>query len=186
MKKNNNNNSDSFSPGYCEYLVSAKASKKIVISRIVAIFAGLALIVALLGLMSKIPQVLFLWIVVVVALEVIFFNKTRCEFEYTVAQGTFTAEVIYGKSIRKKVAEVKISSASKVVPVSSAEYLDFFKGDVESKSNKIYACDKKSGNMHLMYIPGEENGATALFFDSCKKLDDCIKYYNRSAVVEKK
>ena len=186
MKKNNNNNSESFSPGYCEYLVSAKASKKIVIARIAAIFAGIALIVALLGLMSKIPQVLFLWIVVVIAMEVIFFNKTKREFEYTIAQGTFTAEVIYGKSIRKKVAEFKISSASKVVAVSSNEYLEFFKDDVEAKSKKIYACDKKPKDMRLMYIPGEVNGATALFFDSCKKLDDCIKYYNRSAVVDKK
>ena len=182
----NFNASESFSPGYCEYIVSAKASKNIIIARIIAVFAGLALIGAFLGLLSKIPQVLFLWTVVVIALEIIFFTKSKREFEYTVAQGTFTVEVIYGKSVRKKVAEVKISEASKVVAVSSDEYVDFFKADIASKSKKIYACDKNPKDMHLMYIPDSNGNGTALFFDSCKKLNDSIRFYNRSAVVERK
>ena len=178
--------SESFSPGYCEYLVSAKASKNIILARIIAVIVGIGLIFALMGLMSKIPQVLFLWTVVVIALEVIFFTKTKREFEFTVAQGTFTAEVIYGKSIRKKVAEVKISEASKIVAVDTPEYLDFFKGTVADNSKKIYACDKKPKEMYLMYISEGEKAGTALFFDSCKKLNDSIKYYNRSALVERK
>ena len=184
MKKSTS--SESFSPGYCEYLVSAKSSKNIVLIRLGAIVAGIALIVAFLGLLSKIPQVLFLWTVVVVGLVLITFSKTKREFEYTIAQGTFTAEVIYGKSIRKKLVEVKISDASKVVAVESAEYTDFFKGTIAENSKKIYACDSKPKNMHLMYIPGGNSGDVALYFDSCKKLNDCIKYYNRSAFIERK
>ena len=180
------NASENFSPGYCEYLVSAKAGKKIILSRISAIIVGIVLVAAIFLLASKIPQIAFLWLVVVVALEVIFFSKTKREFEYTVAQGVFTAEVIYGKSIRKKVVDVKISEASIVVAVSSKEYLDFFKGDLAEKAKKIYACDNTPDDMHLMYIQGEGNEGTALFFDSCKKLNDSIKYYNRAAVVERK
>ena len=181
---NKNSSSESFSPGYCEYLVPGFASKKIVMARIIALVIGLVLVTALVGLMSKMPQVFAVWFVLIIALEVIFFRFTVREFEYTVAMGEMTVDVIYGKKKRKKLVSVRLSEAEKVFPV------DNFKDDKihNLKADKvIYASPKKSEYMYCLYMrAGEEKGLSlALVFSSCKKLNDSIKFYNRSSFVEK-
>ena len=182
---NRNSNSDSFSPGYCEYLVPGFASTKIKILRIVALVVGLALLVLLFGLLSKIPQVFAVWLVLICALEMIFFRCTVREFEYTVAMGELTVEAIYGKKWRKKLAVIRISDADRVFPVDS-----FKDAQIENlKADKvIYASPKKSDYMYCLYTKdsGEKNSKTALVFSSCKKLNDSIKFYNRTALTERK
>ena len=171
---------EGFTPGYCEYLVKAKADKKVIIIRLVALLAGAVLIGAFLGLLSKIPQVLFLWLVVVIGLEIIVFSKTKREFEYTIASGTMKIDVIYGKSIRKKLAEIRIADAETVTYVGGAH-------GIIGKAKEIYACNKNDGDMYVMLVPkGDNSQSTALYFSGCSKVLDCIKYYNRSCIKERK
>ncbi len=178
---NRRNASDSFTPGYCEYLVKAKADKKVIIIRLISLLVGAALILLFMGLLSKIPQVLFLWFVVVVGLEIIVFSKTRREFEYTIASGKLTVDVIYGKSFRRKLYEVRIADADTITYVGNGAHA------VIGKNKEIYACNKNDGDMYVMLIPrADGNEGTALYFSGCSKVLDCIKYYNRACIKERK
>ena len=182
---NRNSNSDSFSPGYCEYLVPGFASGKIKLLRTVALVVGLALVVLLFGLLSKIPQVFAVWFVLICALEVILFRCTVREFEYTVAMGEMTVEIIYGKKWRKKIANVRIADAERVFPVDSFNDVQI----ANLKADKvIYASPKKSDYMYCLYMKdsSEKNARLAIVFSSCKKLNDSIKFYNRTALTERK
>lgn len=179
------NSSDSFSPGYCDYLVDGFASKKIVILRICAIVFGILLLVLLFRLLSFIPQVFVIWFVIIVALEIIFFRMTRREFEYTVAMGEMTVEAIYGKRWRKKLVTVRIADADRVFPVDK-----FGDKSIEQlRPDKIiYAAPKKNNYLYCLYTKdtGGKNSKTAIVFSSCKKLNDSIKFYNRAALTERK
>ncbi len=180
MKTKNSN--ESFSPGYCEYMVSVKADKKIILLRIAALIIGVVLMISLMGLLSKIPQVMFLWAVLIVALEVIFFSKTSREIEYTVATGTMTIDTVYGKSIRKKLVEVKLSEVECVTLAS-----DTAAATLPDNAKVINACNYKDSYKYLMIVPKTENHQSlAIYFSGCKKLIDCIKYYNRSCIKERK
>lgn len=180
-----NRNSESFSPGYCEYLVPGFASGKIKILRIVALVVGLLLLVLLFGLLSKIPQVFAVWLVLICALEVIFFRCTVREFEYTVAMGEMTVEIIYGKKWRKKIASVRVADAERVFPIDNFNDPQI----ANLKADKvIYASPKKSDYMYCLYMKdsSEKNARVAIVFSSCKKLNDSIKFYNRVALSETK
>jgi len=175
------NSNEGLTPGYCEYLVKASADKKVVLIRLISLLVGAALIFAFLGLLSKIPQVLFLWIVVVIGLILIVFSKTKREFEYTIASGTMTVDVIYGKSMRKKLYEARISDAESVTYIGNGA------PGIIGNTKAVFACNKKDSNMYVMILPKtEKSEATALYFSGCTKLLDCIKYYNRSCIKERK
>lgn len=175
-----NFDSDGFSPGFCEYLVPGFASKRIVIIRILSIVLGVVLLSLLFQLLSFIPQVFAVWFVLICALEVAIFRFTVREFEYTVAMGELTVEVIYGKKWRRKLANLRITDIDKVFPVSG------FKDEKISqlKADKvIYASTKKSDFMYCLFMKeGGKNSKCALVFSSCKKLTDALKFYNRSAL----
>ena len=177
--------SESFSPGYCDYLVDGFASKKIIIFRVLAIVLGIVLLVLLFELLSFIPQVFAVWFVVIVALEVIFIRSTRREFEYTVAMGEMTVEAIYGKRWRKKLLTFRIGDADSVFPVES-----FKDAAIENlrPDRVILAAPKKNEFLYCVYIKANtgKNAKTALVFSSCKKLNDAIKFYNRASFTEKK
>lgn len=180
-----NRNSDSFSPGFCEYLVDGYAGKGIVALRFALVAAGLVLCFLLFQLMSFIPQVFAVWFVVIVSLEVIAFRMTRCEFEYTVAMGEMTVDVIYGKRFRRKMFSVRVADADRIFPVDS-----FKDAQIEHLGAKrvVYASPKKSSFMYCLYIKNADgkNSDTALVFSSCKKLNDALKFYNRTALTERK
>lgn len=180
-----NKNNESFSPGYCEYLVPGFASKKIKLLRIAALVVGLVLLVLLFGLLSKIPQVFAVWFVLICALEVMLFRSTTREFEYTVAMGEMTVEVIYGKKWRRKLCVIRVADADRVFPVDSFNDPQI----VNLRADKvIFASPKKSDYMYCIFTKDgiEKNAKTALVFSSCKKLNDSIKFYNRTALSEKK
>lgn len=170
------NSHDGSTPGYCEYLVKAKAGTKVLGIRLAALLVGLLLIFSFMKLLMKIPQVLFLWLVIVIALEIIVFSKTRREFEYTIASGVMTVDVIYGKSIRKKLFEARISLVTAVTYV----------GDGASAvlgAREIHACNKNDANRYCMLVPKSDEGeAVVLYFSGCEKLLNCIKYYNRTCI----
>ena len=177
----NNNSNESFSLGHCEYLVSVRADKKIILLRIAALIIGAVLMFSLMGLLSKIPQVMFLWAVLIVALEVIFFRKTSREIEYTVATGTMIIDTVYGKSIRKKLVEVKLSEVESVMLASDGATATLPDAKV------INACNINDSYKYLMIVPKSEDHQTlAIYFSGCKKLIDCIKYYNRNCIKERK
>lgn len=178
-------NTDSFSPGFCEYLVDGYAGKGIKMLRFGLIALGLVLCFLLFRLMAFMPQVFAVWFVVIVALEVIAIRLTRNEFEYTVAMGEMRVDVIYGKRFRKSVFTVKISDADRIFPVDS-----FKDKQIERLAAKkvIYAAPKKNNMLYCLYVKNKEgsNDGTALVFSSCKKLNDALKFYNRSALTERK
>ncbi len=180
---NKNMATDSFSPGFCEYLVPGFAGKKIVLIRIASIVAGLVLLGLLFQLLSFIPQVFAVWFVLICALEVMVFRFTVREFEYTVAMGEMTVEIIYGKRWRKKIATLRIADIDRVF------HIDSFKDEQLNRlgaDKVIFASPKKSSYMYCLFMKdGGKGGRTALVFSSCKKLNDAIKFYNRSAITEK-
>ena len=134
--------------------------------------------------MSKMPQVFAVWFVLIIALEVIFLRCTVREFEYTVAMGEFQVDAIYGKKWRKKIAVLRIADAARVFPVDgfNDEKIKNLKA-----SKVVYVSPKKSDYMYCIYMKesAEKNSGTALVFSSCKKLNDSIKFYNRSALEER-
>jgi hypothetical protein len=176
--------SESFSPGYCDYLVEGFAGKKTVLLRILALVLGIGLLVLLFELLSFIPQVFAVWFVVIVALEVIFFRATKCEFEYTVAMGEMTVEAIYGKRWRKKIFVVRVADADRIFPVENHKDSRIL---CLNPTKIIFASPKKSEYLYCLYTKndGGKNSATALVFSSCKKLNDSLKFYNRSCFTEK-
>lgn len=177
-------NSDSFSPGYCEYLVDGFADKTIVALRVTALLLGLVLSFFVMLLLVKIPQVFFIWMVLICAFEIILFSLTKREFEYTVAMGEMTVEAIYGKRWRRKLLNIRLSDADRVFPVEclkDAKILNI------NPTKIIYACPKKSDYLYCLFTKddGGKNSKTALVFSSCKKLNDSIKFYNRACLTEK-
>ena len=182
---NRNSQSESFSPGYCEYLVPGFAGRKIVLFRILALIVGAVLLSVLFVLLSFIPQAFAVFLVLIVAFEVIFFRMTSREFEYTVAMGEMTVEAIYGKKIRKKLLTVRLSEADRIFPVDGFD--DPKIRNLEAVKT-VFASPKKSEYMYCLCIGEKDNSGkkTALVFSSCKKLNDSIKFYNRSALDERK
>ena len=180
----NMDRNEGFSPGYCEYLVDGFAGTKIKALRFFAVLLGVVLSFLVFLLLMKIPQVFFLWLVVIVGFEMILFRLTKCEFEYTVAMGEMTVEAIYGRRFRKKIFVVRIADADRVFPVTS------FKDEAIARlgaEKVIYASPKKSEFMYCLFTKdkGGKNSKTALVFSSCKKLSDAVKFYNRACFIEK-
>lgn len=180
-----NNSSEGFSPGFCEYLVPGYAGKTAVAIRTAAIVAGLVLCFLLFQLLSFIPQVFAVWLVVIVALEVMVFRYTKREFEYTVAMGELTVEAIYGRRWRKKIFSVRVADADRIFPVENAKDVQILHLNA---SRVIIASPKKSEYLYCLYSKGKDDkdSGTALVFSSCKKLNDALKFYNRSALTERK
>ena len=176
--------SESFSPGYCEYLVDGFAGKNMIVLRIVGIVLGLVLTAAICSLLSIMPQVVFIWLVVVVFFEVMLFRFTKREFEYTAAMGELNVDVIYGKRFRRRLVSLRIADADRIFPVSG-----FDDGQISHLGAQkiLYASPKKSEYMYCFYTKdkGGKNSSTALVFSSCKKLNDAIKFYNRACFSEK-
>ena len=177
-----NISSESFSPGYCEYLVDGNADKRIVLIRASAVIAGVVLLSFLFSLLSFIPQVFAVWLVLIAALEVAVFRMTRREFEYTIAMGEMTVEEIFGKRWRRKLVTLRIADADRVFHVK-----DFNDEQITRLcANKmIFASPKKSEFMYCLCMKddGGKNSKTAVVFSGCKKMLDAIKFYNRSAIV---
>lgn len=175
---------DNFSPGYCEYLVDGFADKKIVAIRVLALVAGAVLCFLLFQLLSFIPQVFAVWLVVIIALEVILIRSTKREFEYTVAMGEMTIEAIYGKRWRRKMFSVRVADIEKVFPVDSVRDAKIMQ---LNPTRIVVASPKKSEYLYCIYTKkdGGKNSATAVVFSSCKKLNDAIKFYNRHAICER-
>ena len=180
-----NNNSEGFSPGFCEYLVPGFPGKNMNIIRIVGIIIGLVLTAAVFSLLSIMPQVVFIWLVVVVFFEIVLFRFTVREFEYTVAMGEMSVDVIYAKQWRRRMITLRIKDADSIFPVNSFkdEQIENLRAD-----RIIYASPKKSEYMYCFFTKeiGGKNSKTALIFSSCKKMNDAIKFYNRSCFTERK
>ena len=170
MQKRNNNETNS--PGYCEYLVDGFASKKIILLRVFSIIAALALAVVLFELLKKIPQVIFIWFIILLFFVIMAFRLSSREFEYTVSHGELVVDIIYGKKRRKELVKVKISEISRIIPVTS--FNDSKIADLKAKS-VLYTCSPKAREMYCIHIKD-----TAIVISSCTKLNDCLKYFNRA------
>ena len=182
---NKANSSEGFSPGFCEYLVPGFAGKKIIMLRLASILVGILLLVLLFQLLSFIPQVFAVWFVLICAFEVMVFRFSKREFEYSVAMGEMSVDVIYGKKWRKKLITVRVADADRIFPVDS--FKDF---QIErlGADRVIFAAPRKSEYMYCLYTKadGGKNSKTAIVFSSCPKLNGAIKFYNRSALTERK
>ncbi len=180
-----NNSSESFSPGYCDYLVPGNVNTQIILIRIAVIIAGIALGFGLFALLSFIPQVFVIWLVVILFLIVMVFRLTKSEFEYTIVMGEMTVEAIYGKRFRRKLASFKLSDADRIFPVSGANDKQI---EHLRPSKLIYAAPKKSEHLYCLYIKDNvsKNAKTAIVFSSCTKLISAMKFYNRAALTERK
>ena len=180
-----NKSAESFSPGYCEYLVPGYVSRKIIFLRIGSIVTGIVLLAVLFQLLSFIPQVFAVWFVLIAAFVTAVFRLSKCEFEYTVAMGEMTVEAIYGRRWRKKLITFRVADADRVFPV------DGFR-DTKIQSLRpdrvIFAAPQKSEFLYCLYTKEDtgKNSKTAIVFASCKKLNDSIKFYNRACLTERK
>ena len=78
----------------------------------------------------------------------------------------------------------RIKDADRIFPI------DNFKDDQIERLNAdriVYASPKKSDYMYCFFTKeiGGKNSKTALIFSSCKKMNDAIKFYNRSCFTER-
>lgn len=181
---NGHTSTDSYSPGFFEYLVPGNPDGKINAIRIISMVLGLLLLFVLFQLLSFIPQVFAVWLVLIAAAEVMVFRFTKREFEYTVAMGEMNVDVIYGRKWRRKLISLRVSDADKIFPVNS-----FKDEQIERLDPKriIIASPKKSDFMYCLFTKdlGGNNSKTVVVFSSCKKLNDALKFYNRSALIER-
>lgn len=175
---------DNFSPGFCEYIVPGFAGKNMNIIRAIGLAVGIALTAAVCSLLSVIPQVVFIWLVVVVFFEILLFRFTKREFEYTVAMGELSVDVIYGRYWRRKILTFRIKDADRIFPVEGFKDVQIEKLNAD---RIVYASPKKSEYMYCFFTKefGGKNSKSALIFSSCKKLNDAIKFYNRVCFTEK-
>lgn len=175
--------SDTYSPGFCEYLVSARASKITVAIRIFGIILGLFLLLLAFSLLSFIPQIIVMYVLVVCFFEFALFKATSREFEYTVALGELTVDVIYGKRFRKNVLTLRVADASKIFCQESLKEVNAQK---ERLGKVIFAHGKNKENLRVLCISDAKtkNKALSVVFSSCPRLDACLKFYNRSAFSE--
>ncbi len=179
------NSSEGFSPGFCEYLVPGFAGKKIILIRIFAIILGIAASTFLFVMLSFIPQVFFIWLVLIAALEIIVFRLTKREFEYTVAMGEFSVDIIYGKHRRRRVLNVPIRDIDRVFPIDS----DDDESVKRLNADILIKVHRPKDRFNCCMVIKDKNGkgkVTAVLFSTCKKLTDSLKYYNRTAVTERK
>lgn len=176
---------ENFSPGFCEYLVPGFAGKNMILLRILAVFGGIAASVFLFLMLSFIPQVFFIWLIIIVALEIIVFRLTKREFEYTVATGEFSAEIIYGRSRRRRVFNTPVRDIDRVFPIDSHKD----ERVLSLNADRIINLSRPGDRYNCCMVVKDKGGngkVTAVLFSSCNKLLDCIKYYNRSAVTERR
>ena len=178
-------NADSFSPGFCEYLAPGFAGKNMILLRILAVVLGVAASVFLFLMLSFIPQVFFIWLIIIVALEIIVFRLTKREFEYTVAMGEFTAEIIYGRRWRRQAFKTAVRDIDRVFSVDSHKD----KLVLGLNADRIINLSRPGDRYNCCMVVRSKDGrgrVTAVVFSSCNKLNDCIRYYNRSAVTERR
>ncbi len=180
-----NKSSESFSPGYCEYLVPGFVSRKVLVLRVASIVAGIILLAVLFKLLSFIPQVFAVWFVLIAALVTAVFRHTKCEFEYTVTMGEMTVEAIYGRRYRRKIVTVRVADADSVFPVENFKDI---KIQTLRPDRVIFAAPRKSEYLYCLYTKADsgKNAKTAIVFASCKKLNDSIRFYNRACITERK
>ncbi len=167
------------SVGYAENIVSVKADWKMKLARVIIFSICVILLLAVLMLTSKIPQVFAVWSVIIIALGCISYNYTRREFEYTIASGVLMLDCIYGKKIRKKVLEIPLSSAVEISKVA------FPCNEILSKvdaNNVLYACNKNDNYIHYMLYNTKGDKQALLFFSAPDNVINSLKFYNRAAI----
>jgi len=169
-------------PGYSEYLVPVKANARFVVFRVIIIAVCAFLLFGLLMLTSRIPQIFAVWLVVIVFFGWVAIGFTKREFEYVIAEGSLRLDVIYGAKRRRKVCAVRLSDASKIAPCTLPD------GSLEKlaeKKRRVYACNKNDNNMYyILYKTGDKNNL--LFLSAPKRTVDSFRFYNRSALTERK
>lgn len=175
--------SDTYSPGFCEYLVTARPGKLTVIIRLLGVILGLFLLLLAFSLLSFIPQIIVMYVLVVCFGEFALFKITAREFEYTVALGELMVDAIYGRRFRRNVLKVRVADASKIFPIESPKAI---KEQKERLGKIVFAHGKNKEYMRCLCIKDTAKKAkpVAIVFSSCPRLDECLKFYNRSAFSE--
>ena len=159
-----------------EYLIKKKSDSGIKIKRVgiilLCVVLSLALIYLCLGPI-KFPALAPVGIILIIYIAKMLWGFTSIEYEYSIVQGEFTMDAIYGARKRRTVAEFVIREAEKIAP---------FKNDIASDTTVINACISPShpNTWYDLYKDGNVN-KTALLFTAYNKALDMISYYNRGA-----
>ncbi|MBE6682261.1 MAG: ABC transporter ATP-binding protein [Ruminococcaceae bacterium] len=169
-------------PGYCEYLTDGFVGRKLWILRIAVVVLCIAATLGFSSFLVFVPQIAFIWLLLVAVIVVMTFRYTTREFEYCISTGEMSIDTVYGKKIRKNTVSFKFSSVDSIFPVESIKdekIMGLGAGKV------IYACPKKSDFLYCIYVK-YDGSDLAVVVDSCTKLVDCFKFYKRAAFTERK
>ena len=168
------------SPGYTEFLTPISPNRKIIILRILIVAISLTLLMGLLMLTSKIPQVFVIWLVIIAFFAKMSFDFTKRECEYIIATGELELSVIYGSRIRRKKGIYRISDLQAAAK-SSAKDTSLLNGIPSSRIFK--ACRDKDENRYLLIFRNEAGEKRALYISAPDKTVSVLKYYKKSAVM---
>lgn len=159
-----------------EYLIKKKSDSKIKLARTGIVFLCLVLSLTLIYLCLgpiKFPALAPVGIILIIYIAKMLWGLTSIEYEYSIVQGEFTMDAIYGARKRRTVAEFVIRQAEKIAP---------FKNDISSNVNIINACISPSHpNTWYALYKDEKGNKTALLFTAYNKALDLLAYYNRNA-----
>ncbi len=159
-----------------EYLIKKKSDGKIKLARTGIVFLCIVLSFALIYLclgQIKFPAIAPVGIILIIYVAKMLWGLTSIEYEYSIVQGEFTMDAIYGARKRRTVAEFVIREAEKIAP---------FKNDIPSDVNIINACISPSHPNSWYALYKDANGdKTALLFTAHNKALELMSYYNRIA-----
>ena len=170
------------SPGYAEYAVAKKAEGKNLLLRIllITLYVSFALayfifftaVIPIVMLIALLP--LFVWMLVFFT-----WRYVSLEYKYTVESGVFTLYTVYGAKKQKKLCELRLRDAKRILPVSE------FKDEIAAFSPSVIfdgrASKDVSDDYAILYY--EDDKPAVIYVDAPEQSVKVFHYYNPDNTV---
>ena len=168
----------------CEYLIKQKCAGWALAKKIIFILVYFLIfaVPTLLSLLSASAEALIPIIMASIALSLmtafITWRFTDVEFEFLIDSGEMTVSKIYGKRIRKKLLQIKVSDFSEIGLYDDEAFERLSKLSLQSNLICVSSLDTQE-MFYGLYSRGDDK--CVLYFEATDKAIEIIKRHNFSA-----
>ncbi|MHC1693936.1 MAG: hypothetical protein AB9835_01375 [Eubacteriales bacterium] len=162
---------------YAEYLTVRKDDAKLIIRKLLLVIGtmGSTAVISVVFLRPLIYVIPLVWLGGSILLWSLW-KFVKIEYEYTVAGGEVSFDIIYGQRNRRKLISAKVKELSLIAPATGT-----YRHRIEAQdiSKRHYFCSSLDApNLYFIEYNDPKEGKTLIFFDATKKTMAAFKFYN--------
>lgn len=162
---------------YAEYLTVRKDDAKLILRKLLLIMGtlGSTMIISIIFLRQLLYFIPLVWLGGGILLWSLW-KFVKIEYEYTIAGGEVSFDVIYGQRNRRRLFSAKVSEMALIAPATGTYRHRMEAQDISKRH--FYCSSIDAPNVYFMEYNDPKNGKTMIFFDATKKTMAAFKFYN--------